>query len=81
MEINPPSVQQPQAVQPTVFVEAPRVADPTPQPKVIAMGLGGAITTLVLLILSNYGFEASPEVAGALATIIGVSLGYITSND
>lgn len=80
-EIVPPVLPgEATPVQPTVFVEAPKIADPTPQPKVIAAGLGGAVTTLVLFILSNYGIEAPPEVAAALATIIAVTFGYITSN-
>lgn len=56
-------------------------ADATPQPKVVATGISGAVTVVILWLMSTYGNVDVPgEVAAAITTVIGFLFGYITSN-
>lgn len=56
--------------------------DPTPQPKVVAMGLSGAVTAIVLWLVSTFTqVEMPAEVAAALTTVVGFLFGYITNNE
>jgi putative flippase GtrA len=53
----------------------------TPQPKVIAGGIAGAITVVLLWVLGTYaGITVPQEVAASLTTIIGFAAAYLTSN-
>jgi hypothetical protein len=70
------------AAEPTVTTPEPT---PTPvaarkkqvHPKVAAAGIAGAVTTIVVTAATLLGFDMSPEVAAALATIIAFGAGYI----
>lgn len=54
--------------------------DPTPKAKVVAGGLAGSATTIVLFILVNYaGVELPAEVGAALTTILSFVFAYVTS--
>lgn len=54
--------------------------DPTPQPKIVAAGVSGALTTLVLYGLSTVGVTVPPEVAAAITALLAVAAGYLTPN-
>lgn len=45
--------------------------------KVKSAGLGGAITTLLVFALTQFGVEVPGDVGAAAATIIAVFLGYL----
>jgi len=47
-----------------------------PHPKLAAGGIAGAVTTLILWVVTLAGITAPPEVAGAITTIIGVAVAY-----
>lgn len=52
-----------------------------PQPKVVAGGIAGSVTAVLLWVLSEYGgVVLPPEVAAAVTTIIGFAASYLTSN-
>jgi putative flippase GtrA len=56
-------------------------SDITPQPKVIAGGIAGSITVVLLWVLRQYaGVEVPQEVAAAVTTIFGFAAAYLTSN-
>ena len=52
----------------------------SPQPKVVAAGISGALTTVVLYGLSLAGVTMPGEVAAALTTLLAVGVGYLTPN-
>lgn len=54
---------------------------PIPTAKVAAAGIGGAVTTLLIWLLSLFGIVVSGEVAAALTTIIAFLAGYIKKSD
>lgn len=54
--------------------------DYTPQPKVAAAGIAGAITVLVVFGLKQFAhIEVPAEVAAALTAVISFAAGYIKS--
>lgn len=56
-------------------------ADPTPQPKVIAAGISGTVTTVILWLISSFTHvEVPAEIGAAITTLVGFLFGYITSN-
>ncbi len=66
--------------QPDAVIELPHTSDSTPRPKVVAAGLAGAATTIILYIARvAAGLEVPAEVGAAIATIMAFLFGYITS--
>lgn len=55
-------------------------SDPTPQPKVLAGGVAGAVTVLLVYVVGLAGVDVPPEVAAAVTTVITFAAGYFTSN-
>lgn len=54
----------------------------TPQPKVIAGGLAGALTVLVVYGLKEFGgIDLPAEVASAFTTLVSGVAAYLTSNE
>ena len=55
------------------------VSQPTPQPtsKVVAAGVGGSVTVLVVFGAKLLGLEIPAEVASSLTALIAFSFGYI----
>lgn len=53
--------------------------DNTPTPKVAAAGLGGAIATIVVVVLEASGVDVSPELAASIATVCSFGAGYLKS--
>lgn len=54
----------------------------TPQPKVIAGGIAGAVTIVLLWVLGTYaGVQVPQEVAAAMTTLFGFAASYLTSNN
>lgn len=45
--------------------------------KVAAGGIAGAVTTVIVWALSEFGVEMPPEVAAALTTLLAVGAGYV----
>lgn len=72
------AAQKPAIVEPTPVVVAPRKGI---QPKVAAAGIAGAVTTLIITGAAMAGFDISPEVAAALATIVAFAAGYIKTGN
>lgn len=53
---------------------------PNPDPKVIAAGIGGAVTTIIVWLLIRFaGVEMPADVTAAIATLIAIAAGYLTS--
>lgn len=52
----------------------------TPQPKVVAGGLAGAVTVIIVYVAQQGGLTITPEVASAVTTVISFVAGYLTSN-
>lgn len=50
----------------------------TPTRKMTAVGVSGAISTLVIWGFQNYGSELDPEIASAIATLVVFAAGYLT---
>ncbi len=48
-----------------------------PVPKVIAAGLGGALATLLVSLVSAFGPEVPPEAAAALSALLAFAAGYL----
>ena len=46
-------------------------------PKVAAGGVAGALTVVLVFVLTQVGVELPPEVASALTTLISFAAGYI----
>lgn len=55
-----------------------RPTSAAPQPKVVAAGVSGALTTLVLYVLSLNGITVPGEVAAAITALLAVLTGYFT---
>lgn len=54
--------------------------NPAPDPKVVAAGVGGAVTTIIIWLLVRFaGVETPPDVAAAIATLIAIAAGYLSS--
>lgn len=51
-----------------------------PQPKVLAAGVAGALTTILVYILGTQGVTIPADVAAAGTTVIAFVAGYFTSN-
>ena len=68
--VNQPETQ-------TVNIDTP--ASPVPDPKVIAGGLAGSVTVIVVFALTQAGIEIPAEVASALTVLITTLFGYVTS--
>lgn len=57
------------------------MTDPTPKPKVVAAGLAGAATAIILYLLSNFAHIDVPgEVGAGITTVLAFLFGYITSD-
>lgn len=52
-----------------------------PQPKVLAAGVAGALTTILVYILGTQGVAIPADVAAAITTVISFVAGYFTSNN
>lgn len=68
---------------PVTVVDSP--ASVAPQPKIVAVGLSGALTVLVLFVVNSYiiqplGLALPGEVSAALTLIVSTVTGYLTSN-
>jgi len=50
-----------------------------PQPKVTAGGAAGAITTVLVYVVGQFGVDVPAEVAAAHTTIIGTAAAYVKS--
>lgn len=48
-----------------------------PHPKVNAAGLAGAVSVLIVAVLSEVGVDLGPEVASALTTVLAFGAGYL----
>lgn len=48
-----------------------------PTPKVVAVGVTGAASVLLLWLLSQFGVTMPPEVAAAVAVLLAAGAGYI----
>ena len=48
-----------------------------PTRKVKAAGLGAPVTVIVLWSLNQFGLEFSPEVAGAIGSLISFGMAYL----
>lgn len=56
-------------------------SDPTPQPKVVATGIAGTVTAIIIWLLSAFAHVEIPaEIGAAITTVVGFLIGYITSN-
>lgn len=49
----------------------------TPQKKVAAAGIGGAATTILLFVLSQFSVEVPGDVGAAIATVISFAAGFL----
>jgi len=47
-----------------------------PQPKVVAGGIAGSLTILVIFVANLFGIDVPPEVASAFTVIISFGAGY-----
>ena len=47
-----------------------------PRPKIAAVGIGGAGSTLIVWTLAVFGLKPTPELAAALTTLIAFAAGY-----
>lgn len=54
-----------------------KTATAQPQRKVTAGALSGAITTIIIFIAAEFGYELEPSISAAISTIIGVVISYI----
>lgn len=54
--------------------------DLTPQPKVVAGGVAGAVTVLLVYAFGLAGVDVPAEVAAAVTTVISFAAGYLVSN-
>lgn len=51
----------------------------TPQPKVAAAGVAGAVTTVIVFIAAQLGLEVPSEVAAAVTALLAFAAGYLKS--
>lgn len=49
----------------------------TPQPKVAAAGVAGAVTTILVFVVGQLGVELPAEVAAALTALIAFAAGFL----
>ncbi len=49
----------------------------TPQPKVAAAGIAGAITVLLVYVMGQFGIVVPAEVASALTVLVAFGAGYL----
>jgi hypothetical protein len=49
----------------------------TPKTKVAAAGIGGAATTILLFILTQFSIEVPGDVGAAIATVISFAAGFL----
>lgn len=79
-----PSVPDTTVAQAPATAEVPVSPAPvsaTPHPKVIAAGLAGALTTLIIFTVQQVFHQEVPgDVSAALTTIIAAAAGYLTSS-
>lgn len=52
----------------------------TPQPKIVAVGLTGAITVVLLWIIGQFGITVPAEIGSAITVLIATAGGYLISN-
>lgn len=58
--------------------EAPKPTTPKrPEAKVLAAGVSGAATTLIIFIAGLFGLEVPAEVAAAAVTVVAAVAGYL----
>lgn len=77
-EVTAPPILPEEFDAPEGYVED-RPADPTPKAKVVAGGLAGAATTIILFLLNSVGVDIPGEVGAAITTVVGFVVSYITS--
>lgn len=51
----------------------------TPEPKVLAGGVAGALTVVLVWVLGAVGVDMPPEVASAVTVLIGTGAAYLKS--
>ncbi len=51
-----------------------------PTRKMTAVGISGAVVTIIISICKRYGLELSPDEAAAITALVTFALGYITPN-
>ena len=56
------------------------MGDATPEPKVLAAGVSGAVATVLIWAATLAGLDLTPEVAAAIATLVAFVAGYFVSN-
>jgi hypothetical protein len=49
----------------------------SPQPKVAAAGVAGALTTVLVFVVGQFGLELPAEVAAAVTALISFAAGYL----
>jgi hypothetical protein len=49
-----------------------------PERKIASAGLAGALTTILVFVLSQVGVLLPPEVAAAVGVLVTVAVGYLT---
>lgn len=52
----------------------------TASPKVVAAGVAGSITVVLVFVASQCGLNVPPEVASAVTTILSFAAGFIKSS-
>jgi len=58
---------------------SPDESSKVPQPKVVAGGIAGAASILVLYVASLFGVDVPPEVASAFTVVVSFVAGYLKS--
>lgn len=48
----------------------------TPQPKVVAGGVAGALTIVLVWVAGQFGVDVPPEVASAFTVLVSFAAGY-----
>jgi hypothetical protein len=49
----------------------------SPQPKVAAAGVAGAVTTILVFVVSQLGVDLPAEVSAAITALISFGAGYL----
>lgn len=49
----------------------------TPQPKVVAGGVAGALTIVLVWVAGQFGLDVPPEVASAFTVLVSFAAGYL----
>jgi hypothetical protein len=62
-----------------VVIETTKPVSQIPRAKIVAVGLAGAVTTIVMWGIENYsGAQVPADVAAAFTAVVGTVIGYLT---